>query len=355
MTLRLGFIGFGRVVKWHISMLPASSSIQFVVDIDPVKRQIALKDYPDTKVYDSVSSLISSKFSHSDIDYVIIATPSGLHFEHAMLLLSSTNWDICIEKPTFLSPLHFSEASNYQHRIYPIFQNRFNSSVLQAKTLLAENELGKPVSASLSVDWSRPQRYYDLADWRGTFSGDGGVSTNQGIHYFDICRLLLGDMITCSCVMKRLLVDIECEDYLSAFMTIGPNSIPLDVRMTTSIRHHHEDASLTVNCQKGSFRLFGVCCNNIQVFDSNGNTQTFNYPVEMAYGYGHREFFKILLEPRAKRLELINIHDSLQTMKYIYSCYYSSLSGSKCTFASDFTSVPLGRDATLTTPLSFHE
>ena len=44
--------------------------------------------------------------------------------------------------------------------------------------------------ASLSLDWCRPQRYYDQASWRGTWLSDGGVSTNQGIHYFDITRHL---------------------------------------------------------------------------------------------------------------------------------------------------------------------
>lgn len=35
-------------------------------------------------------------------------------------------------------------------------------------------ELGKLRSVAVRVRWCRPQRYYDLAPWRGTFAMDGG-------------------------------------------------------------------------------------------------------------------------------------------------------------------------------------
>ena len=47
---------------------------------------------------------------------------------------------------------------------------------------------------SVRVRWCRPQRYYDLAPWRGTFTLDGGCLTNQGIHHIDLMRYFVGEV-----------------------------------------------------------------------------------------------------------------------------------------------------------------
>ena len=135
----------------------------------------------------------------------IIATPSGNHFEIAKNIYEKrNNWGLIIEKPTFLSFEHFKKAQFWNTNIIPIFQNRYNKAVIKAKELINNGELGDLYYASLSLDWCRPQRYYDQANWRGTWVSDGGVSTNQGIHYFDITRHLIGNFIDVRAHMKRL-------------------------------------------------------------------------------------------------------------------------------------------------------
>ena len=103
------------------------------------------------------------------VDYIVIATPTGSHYEIASHLLKETKSRLLIEKPTFLRLSDFADLSSYSDRIIPVFQNRFNPAVIRAAEIL--RTLDCEVShASLSVDWSRPQRYYDLADWRGTMA-----------------------------------------------------------------------------------------------------------------------------------------------------------------------------------------
>ena len=58
------------------------------------------------------------------------------------------------------------------------FQNRYNKAVIKAEEIIKNGELGDLYYASLSLDWCRPQRYYEQADWRGKWLTDK-VSTNQ--------------------------------------------------------------------------------------------------------------------------------------------------------------------------------
>ena len=62
------------------------------------------------------------------------------------------------------------------------------------------------------VRWCRPQRYYELAPWRGTLSHDGGALTNQGIHHVDLLRYLGGEVDKVNGTMRTLGADIEVED-----------------------------------------------------------------------------------------------------------------------------------------------
>ena len=42
--------------------------------------------------------------------------------------------------------------------------------------------------------WCRDKRYYSRDPWRGTYSHDGGCTTNQGIHHLDLLRYFFGEV-----------------------------------------------------------------------------------------------------------------------------------------------------------------
>ena len=76
---------------------------------------------------------------------------------------------------------------------------------------MVNNELGKINIINVRVRWCRPQRYYDLSDWRGTYSHDGGALTNQGIHHIDLLRYLCGEIDEVNCKMSALGAKIKVE------------------------------------------------------------------------------------------------------------------------------------------------
>ena len=342
-STNIGFIGFGRVVEWQINQMKGLNiSIKFVFDICDNKLNTAREIIPEAKLYNNIEELFNNK-SLDNIDYVVIATPSGSHFNIAQKIVENKSWKIIIEKPTFLYFDHFLIAKNWRNKIVPIFQNRYNKSVIKAKKLLENNSIGEITHASLALDWERPQRYYDLASWRGTWLNDGGVSTNQGIHYFDIARHLLGSFSHVNAKMRRLAVNIECEDYLNASFEMV-NGIPLDVRMTTAIRHSKEEASLVINGSLGRIKLHGICCNLLDCNTEDISLNSFGENVEMAYGYGHKTFFELISSScDNENLKLPNLTESFETMQFIYSSYSSAISGKESVPKINYYDVPLGK------------
>ena len=343
MVRKVGFIGFGRVVKWHLKQIKdVDIEVEFILDISKEKIKEAKSVIKNSKYFLSFEDLFIDKES-CNVDYIVVATPSGSHYEVGKLLSSKTSATLIFEKPVFLDSNHYLDSETWGNKIIPIFQNRYNESVVKAFDVLKSGSLGKLLYASLSLDWIRPQRYYDQASWRGTWANDGGVSTNQGIHYFDITRHLLGDFKKVNAYMKRIAVNIECEDYLCAFFEMN-NGLPLDVRMTTAMRGGNEEASLTINGTKGRLNLYGVCCNKLSLEINDHPKGFFGGDVEIAYGYGHKTFYKILTgENKNQLLKLSTMDEAYKTMKFIFSCYASALRQCTSFVDDDFSDSPLGK------------
>ncbi len=106
-------------------------------------------------------------------------------------------------------------AANGVH-VFAVFQNGIILAVTRVLRGLAQGELGRVRVAAVRVRWCRPQRYYDLAAWRGTFAMDGGCLTNQGIHHIDLLRQIGGEVARVSAAHATLGAEIEVEDTATA-------------------------------------------------------------------------------------------------------------------------------------------
>jgi predicted dehydrogenase len=146
-----------------------------------------------------------------------------MHFEHAMEVMQRYGKHVIVEKPTFMRPRHLTQAFETADRlglkIFPVFQNRYNKAVARVRRALADGELGDIRVVTVRVRWCRPQRYYDMAPWRGTFAQDGGALTNQGIHHVDLLRHLGGEVERVNATMRTLGAQIEAEDTAVATFT----------------------------------------------------------------------------------------------------------------------------------------
>ena len=113
--------------------------------------------------------------------------------------------------------------------------------------------------------------------------------------------------------------------------------------MSTSVRHSNEIASLTINGSLGSIILHGVCCNKLTAHLNDKDDIFCNQEVEIAYGYGHNDFFKLISgENTNESIFLPTLSESFNTMKYIFSSYESAISGNISKFKDFYKDLPLG-------------
>ena len=182
----------------------------------------------------------------------------------------------------------YRTAAEHGVQVFAIFQNRYNLAVQRVWAGIESGELGAVRSASVRVRWCRPQRYYDMAPWRGTFSMDGGCLTNQGIHHVDILRNLGGEVARVCSAHRTLGAEIEVEDLATAVFEFESGALGT-LEVTTAARHDDYEASVSLVCENGLAQIGGIAVNELQVYSPDpqacrSHTEDFSGNI---YGKGH--------------------------------------------------------------------
>jgi len=284
-----------------------------------------------------------------NIDIVAVITPSGMHYEHAKEILTEYNKHIILEKPTVLRFSHLKElwglAQEKGKKLFPVYQNRYNKAVVRTRKAIEDGELGTPRLISVRVRWCRPQRYYDMAPWRGTFSQDGGALTNQGIHHVDLLRHLGGEVKRVNANMCTLGADIEVEDTVTATVEFENGAVGT-VEVTTSARPIDYEASISVIGSEGGAQIGGIAVNELQVFtpdekECSIHSEDFS---DCVYGDGHYRLYEDVVEDlNGKAPYPVGVEETEKTLELLHSFYVSDEKGNWVEPGSA-ESVRLGRD-----------
>jgi UDP-N-acetyl-2-amino-2-deoxyglucuronate dehydrogenase len=294
-TVRMAVIGCGRIAGHHCRRLLEVKGARVAAVCDLVEEKAgALGREIGVPFFTNYHEMLKA---HPDINVVVIATPSGMHAEHAQDVLKRYRRNVVVEKPTFMRPSQLTEtyelAKSLGLHVFPVFQNRHNRAVSRVRKAILDGELGAIRIMAVRVRWCRPQRYYDLAPWRGTFAQDGGALTNQGIHHVDLLRYLGGEVQAVNATMRTLGAKIEVEDTAVATMTYSTGAVGV-LEVTTSARPDDFEASLSVVCDKGLAQLGGIAVNELQIFtpDPSACAQHSEDFSRNVYGLGHAEVYK---------------------------------------------------------------
>lgn len=294
-NINIAIIGCGRISGHHCRSILDTDGLNLIAVCDLVDEKA--QKYADEFKIKSYNNYHKMFEENSSINLVVIATPSGMHFQHSKEIIQKYKKHIIVEKPTFMKPSEVKEAyelaKNNSLEIFPIFQNRYNLAVQRVKNALDSSELGKIICASVRVRWCRPQRYYDLAPWRGTFSLDGGALTNQGIHHIDLLRKFVGEVEKVNSVHGTYGSKIEVEDTAVAIIKFKNEAIG-SLEITTAARPDDFEASISLVCEKGMAQIGGIAVNELQIFtpapkDCEKYSEDFSGNV---YGNGHKKIYK---------------------------------------------------------------
>ncbi|MDO8607440.1 MAG: Gfo/Idh/MocA family oxidoreductase [Phaeospirillum sp.] len=331
-TVKVALVGCGRIAGHHARSIVATDGVELaaVCDLDLGKA----KAYGDEFAVPFYTDYRRMLAEHADVAVVAVITPSGMHFEHGLEMMERFGKHIILEKPTMMRPEQLASAWETADRlglsIFPVFQNRHNKAVHRVRQALASGELGEIRIMSVRVRWCRPQRYYDMAPWRGTFSHDGGALTNQGIHHVDLLRHLGGEVDQVSATMRTLGADIEVEDTIVATLRYATKAVGV-LEVTTAARPDDFEASISIVGEKGLAQIGGIAVNELQVFTPDpsacaANSEDFK-GIEghgAVYGFGHAVMYQdIAAAFHAGVPYPVSREDCLGTLKLLHAFYRS--------------------------------
>ena len=125
--------------------------------------------------------------SYDEADYIVILTPSYLHYEQTMEALDKGK-KVIVEKPLALSSRECQKIEVAgKSRVFPIMQMRylFGGFGLNRKKLnLQWNNI------EIRVRVYRDENFFK--SWKGDEEKSGGILLNLGIHYIDLVTHIFG-------------------------------------------------------------------------------------------------------------------------------------------------------------------
>lgn len=127
------------------------------------------------------------------IHYVSICSPNYLHDAHIRFALRIGADAVC-EKPLVLNPWNLDALQEIEaetgRKVYNILQLRLHPSIVELKKKIDGDGKQDKYHIDLSYITSRGRWYF--VSWKGDASKSGGVSTNIGIHFFDMLMWIFG-------------------------------------------------------------------------------------------------------------------------------------------------------------------
>ncbi len=217
--LRFAIVGCGVIHGTHvdaIKALPGEAELVAVCDEAPELAQRTAEKH-NVAAFSSLEEMLAK----ADFDVLNVCTPSGLHAKHGVLGAKAGKHVVC-EKPIDVSLASADAligACETNHvKLVVISQHRYTPGMQMLKGYLDAGRLGELCYGEAVTKWYRTQEYYDSGGWRGTWELDGGGALmNQGVHFVDQLRWMMGPVKSVSATMAtRAHERIEVEDIVSA-------------------------------------------------------------------------------------------------------------------------------------------
>lgn len=192
--LKVGIVGCGNIFTMHATSCDYLDNAKLVgvCDIKKDRADAAAKKYNVPAYYDYKEMIDPEK-----LDVVHICVPHYLHPVITRYALEQGVNVLC-EKPISIryedgeANVQLAEQKGLRYGV--IFQCRYNETSRLIKENLDNGKLGKIISARCTLTWCKPDSYYSLSDWKGTWDKEGGgVIIDQAIHSLDLANWFIGD------------------------------------------------------------------------------------------------------------------------------------------------------------------
>jgi UDP-N-acetyl-2-amino-2-deoxyglucuronate dehydrogenase len=339
--VKFALVGCGRIAKRHADLIGSgqirNARLAAVCDVVPERARTFGEKF-EVPFYTDMDEMMQKE---RDLNVVSVLTPSGLHAEH-VVRLAKYRRHIVVEKPMALT-LEDADAMIGQCdvagvKLFVVKQNRYNLPVQKLREAVEEDRFGRMVMGTVRVRWCREQSYYDQDAWRGTWSMDGGVFTNQASHHIDLLEWMMGEPESVFAKATTALVDIETEDTGVAVIRFRSGALGI-VEATTATRPKDLEGSVSILGEKGTVEIGGFAVNEMKIWNFIESRPEDSVVLEKyrqnppnVYGFGHAAYLEHVVDAVSngtpalvdglegrKSLELIMaIYESIETGREVY-------------------------------------
>lgn len=299
--LKFSLVGLGHIGRVHKEAIEETEGAELVAIIDLNFSQ----DESRIPVYETLESFLEND---KETDVVIIATPNGLHFEHAIMCLKAGK-HVLIEKPIALNLKDAQRildvAKTHNRRVFSSMQLRFSPPVRFVKNLIENQSLGEIYMVNIHCYWNRNKNYYQVRDWSGSLEMDGGVLFTQFSHFIDILNYWF-DETRCT------------QSWFSNFSHQGVTEFPdtgkLDFKadgvegnmiFTTSVYEKNYTSRIVIIAEKGTLEIGDQYLNQLNYCNMENEvaTEDFSTEVKNFHPQAISEIVEALTENRNSTLD----------------------------------------------------
>ena len=189
-NVKIGVIGLGGVAQLvHLPNLSKTQNVELnsVAEINKNRLQTIADKFNVKNRYSNYQDMLEK----SDVDAVIIATPTSTHTEIAIDCLNAGK-DVLVEKPlarTFNEAKKIVDAAKKNKKKLMVGMNlRYRPDTMLLRSFVNSHEIGEPFY--LKCGWIRKQSSSEKWFTKKEESG-GGVIIDLGIHLLDLALWML--------------------------------------------------------------------------------------------------------------------------------------------------------------------
>lgn len=315
--LKFSLLGYGHIGKVHRQAIEETQGAELVsiIDMNLHDEDLGIASY---------TTLESFLSADTETDVVVIATPNGLHREHAIRCLNAGK-HVLIEKPMALNAERAREildvAEGKGLRVFSSMQLRFSPPVSYVKKLIENGSLGEIYMINIQCYWNRNKNYYKTREWHGTNEMDGGVLFTQFSHFIDIVNYWF-DEVKCT--------NSSFYNFNHQGITEFADSGKLDFKadgaeghmiFTTSTFETNYESSIVIIAEKGTLKIGDQYLNELKYSNLKNVVCSQNNLSTTVKNFHPKAIAEIVEAISENRSSVLDGHHALRLVQFIEDSY----------------------------------
>ncbi len=189
----------GYISPRHLKAISATGN-KIIAAMDPHDAVGILDTYapearffPEPERFDRHVEKLRRKGEKDRVHWFTICSPNYLHDAHIRMAFRVGANAIC-EKPLVLNPWNLDALAELEEetgqRVFSVLQLRLHPAIIALKERI-DKELSKG-KYEINLTYITPRGPWYLSSWKGNLERSGGLTTNIGIHFFDMLIWIFG-------------------------------------------------------------------------------------------------------------------------------------------------------------------